>query len=219
MGLTLTNHDTSIQTFKRWHSPVGFVFVSELLATCDQFYGSSPEQWRQRLLWGRRRRSFKKGHTSKGPIYRQAQMEILTIPFVLGEPVGGFFLGLLLLQQRQKPLLLLTRAVHEVIPWLREQERNKVNVWRNDCFIRYIMNRWSITQVGEKGEERVHLGHLGHLELERSKLRTIYLDVVSIGAGLSEDGWNGWVTAHFQIIFGTFISFKKICKEPCWWQE
>lgn len=67
-------------------------------------------------------------------------------------------------------------------------------------------------RVREKGEEKVHLGHL---EVGRSKLRTIYLNVVSIGAGLSEDGWNGWVTAYFQIIFGAFISFKKICKEPC----
>lgn len=66
--------------------------------------------------------SHSKRHSSKRPIYRQAQMEILTIPFILGL-AGVFFLGPLLLQQRQKPLLLLTRAVHEVIPWLGEQER------------------------------------------------------------------------------------------------
>lgn len=141
MGLTLTNGDTSIWTFKRWHSPAGFVSVSELRAASDQFSGSSPEQWRQRLLWGMRRRSFKTAHFKMTHL-QPGTSGVLTIPLVLGEPVGVFFLGLLLLQQRQKPLLLLTRAVHEVIPWLREQERNKVHLWRNDCFIGCIMSRW-----------------------------------------------------------------------------
>lgn len=47
--------------------------------------------------------------SSEGRIY---------IPLVLEESVGVFILGLLQLQQRQQPLLLLTRAVHEVIPRL-----------------------------------------------------------------------------------------------------
>lgn len=80
------------------------------------------------------------------------------IPLVIEEPGGVFLLGALLLQQRQQPLLLLPRAVHEVIPWLY---------------------------------------------------------VVPVGAGLSEDGWDGWVTANFQIIFGALIPLKKISKEAC----
>lgn len=47
--------------------------------------------------------------SSEGRIY---------IPLVLEESVGIFLLGLLQLQQRQQPLLLLARAVHEVIPRL-----------------------------------------------------------------------------------------------------
>lgn len=42
------------------------------------------------------------------------------IPWVFEEPAEGFLLGLILLQQRQQSLLLLTGAIHEVIPWLYE---------------------------------------------------------------------------------------------------
>lgn len=85
--------------------------------------------------------------SSEGRIY---------IPLVFKEPVGIFLLGILLLEQRQQPLLLLTRAIHEVIP---------------------------------------------------------RLDVVSVGAGFSEDGRDGRITANLQIIFGALILLKKISKE------
>ena len=55
--------------------------------------------------------------------------------------------------------------------------------------------------------------------LGRKQLRPTYLYVVSIGAGLSEDGRDGWVTANFQIIFGALLSLKKISKEACWISE
>lgn len=55
------------------------------------------------------------------------QSEVLTIPLVFEEAVGVFLAGTLLLQQRQQPLLLLTGAVHEVVPWLKKQKWNKIN--------------------------------------------------------------------------------------------
>lgn len=82
----------------------------------------------------------------------------LTIPLVFEELVGVFLLGLLQLQQREQPLLLLTRAIHEVVPRL------------------YI---------------------------------------VSIGADFIEDGWDGWVAANLQIVFGALIFLKEISKVAC----
>lgn len=90
--------------------------------------------------------------------YSQPAIDPLKAVLVFEQPAGVFLLGFLLLQQRQQPLLLLTRAIHEVIPWLY---------------------------------------------------------VVSVGAGLSEDGWDGWVTANFQIIFGALVPLNKICKVAC----
>lgn len=75
------------------------------------------------------------------------------VPLVPQGPLGAFVPGLLLLQQRQQPLLLLAGAIHEVIP---------------------------------------------------------RLYVVSVGTGFSEDGWDGWVTAHLQVIFGALILLKKV---------
>lgn len=53
----------------------------------------------------------------------------------------------------------------------------------------------------------------------KTQLKTTYLYVVSVGAGLSEDGWDGWITTNFQIIFGAVIPLKKISKEACWFSE
>lgn len=39
-----------------------------------------------------------------------------------------------------------------------------------------------------------------------------WLYVVPIGAGLREDSRDGWITAHFQIIFGALIPLKEISK-------
>lgn len=46
-----------------------------------------------------------------------------------------------------------------------------------------------------------------------------YLYVVGIGAGLREDSWDGWITAHFQIIFGALIPLKEISKMAGWFSE
>lgn len=58
-----------------------------------------------------------------------------------------------------------------------------------------------------------------HFELERKEWKTTNLYVVFIGAGLSEDGRDGWITANFQIIFGTLIPLKKISKVARWLSE
>ena len=50
---------------------------------------------------------------------------MLTIPLVFERAAGAFLLGPLQLQQRQQLLLLLARAIHEVIPWLKEKENKK----------------------------------------------------------------------------------------------
>lgn len=57
-----------------------------------------------------------------GLIYKSSHSEMLTIPLVFEELVGGFLLGPLPLQQREQPLLLLTGAIHEVIPWLKHNK-------------------------------------------------------------------------------------------------
>lgn len=118
---------------KTWVSPKGFASVSELLAACDRFSGSSPEHWRQDSLWRDEWKLAKQPHFDK-----QKLSHTLTIPLVFEEPVGVFLLGLLLLQQRQQPLLLLTGAIHEVIPWLKQQNnkrlvRLKANNYFNEC--------------------------------------------------------------------------------------
>lgn len=61
----------------------------------------------------------------KQPACKQAQTGTLTIPLVFEEPGGVFLLGSLLLQQRQQPLLLLSGAIHEIIPWLKGQENEE----------------------------------------------------------------------------------------------
>lgn len=108
-----THTSKHIKKKKMSVSPKGFASVSELLAACDQFSGSSPEHWRPDLLCRDNWKSAKQVHFDK-----QTLTHTLTIPLIFGEPVGVFLLGLLLLQQGQQPLLLLTGAIHEVIPWL-----------------------------------------------------------------------------------------------------
>lgn len=49
---------------------------------------------------------------------------------------------------------------------------------------------------------------------EKTKQKT-YLYVVSIGAGLSEYRWDGWITANFQLIFGTLIPLEEIGQVEC----
>ncbi len=119
---------------RRDDSPWGFVSASESLAACGRFSGSSPEQWRQDLLWREEWRSAKKNTQNKQPTNKH-ESETLTIPLVFEEAAGVFLLGPLLLQQRQQPLLLLTGAIHEVIPWLKEQQNEEVNFYTNICFI------------------------------------------------------------------------------------
>lgn len=46
-----------------------------------------------------------------------------------------------------------------------------------------------------------------------------YLHVVFVGAGFSEDGRDGWVTANLQVIFGALILLKKIVKIAHWKQS
>lgn len=69
----------------------------------------------------------------------------LTIPLVFEDLVGGFPPGLLLLQQRQQPLLLLTRAIHEVVPrlqqslvWLVMLERCQTGPQLPDSSVRWV---------------------------------------------------------------------------------
>jgi len=40
-----------------------------------------------------------------------------------------------------------------------------------------------------------------------------HLYVVDVGAGLSEDGWDRWVAAHFQVIFGALVLLQEIREE------
>lgn len=47
----------------------------------------------------------------------------------------------------------------------------------------------------------------------KAQLKTTHLYVVSVGAGLGEDGWDGRVTANFQIIFGALVPLKEISKK------
>lgn len=51
------------------------------------------------------------------------------------------------------------------------------------------------------------------------QLKITHLDIVSIGAGLSEYSWDGWITANFQIIFGALIPLKEISKVASWYSE
>lgn len=46
-----------------------------------------------------------------------------------------------------------------------------------------------------------------------------HLYVVSIGAGLREDGWDGWIAAHFQVIFGALVPLQEISKVASWFSE
>lgn len=43
----------------------------------------------------------------------------------------------------------------------------------------------------------------------------MYLYIVSIGADFIEDGWDGWVAANLQIVFGALIFLKEISKVGC----
>lgn len=132
----------------------------------------------------------------------KSQLEALTILVVLVEAVGGFFAGVLFLQQRQEPLLLLAAAVHEIVPWLKEQQ------WK-------ILKTPSQILDPRQILERV-ISLDGHHTLQSE---VTYLDVVCIAASLREDSWDGWITAHFQIIFGALIPLKEISKMASWFLE
>lgn len=145
-------------------------------------------------------------------IDKSAKSQWLTILVVFVEAVGGFLASILFLQQGQEPLLLLAAAVHEVVPWLRVQVWNRAH--QEQIFTLTQDSFWEL-----------------RLKTDPRKLRwaredacptvtgVTYLHVVAIGAGLREDSRYGWITAHFQVIFGALIPLKEISKVTSWFSE